>query len=153
MSDFRVIVNLATRIIQDGQVCLNMALSKYGLSSSEANVLMFLYSSGDGIPQDTIVSGTAVSKAAISRTVDSLVRKGFLSRTRNSTDKRLYQVWLTEKARNLQDYIQDQYNQMVTAASRGVPQDKVEEFTSIFRQVAENLDAYREERFGGARAR
>lgn len=148
MADFRLLVNLANRIIQDGQICLNLALRKHGLRSSEANVLMFLYSSGDGVPQDAIVSGIDISKAAISRTVESLERKGFLTRTRNHADRRSYQVWLTEKARTLQDYIQGQYMEMVAAASQGVPDDKVEEFTRLFEKVAENLDAYRQERFG-----
>lgn len=104
---------------------------------------MFLYSNGDGVKQDDIVSGVDVSKPAISRTVTSLVKKGYITRKHSPTDKRAYLVYLTEKARREEEHIQKQYADLVIAAAAGIPEDKIEEFIEIFRQVADNLEEHR----------
>ncbi len=146
LADFRLLVNLGNRIVQDGQVCLNAALREYGVSSAEANVLMFLYASGDGFTQDTIVSGVSVSKAAISRTLGSMERKSLIVRSRNESDRRSYRIWLTDRARRLRDYIEAQYKELVIAAAEGIAQEEVEGFTRVLQRVAENLESYRKGR-------
>jgi len=143
---FHKLIGLANEIIQAGQLSINAALREKRLSSPEANVLMFLYNNGDGVRQDDIVSGTEVSKPAISRTVASLVRKGWVTRLRNPRDKRSYIVNLTDKARREQQFIESQFDAIVDAAKQGISEDKVEEFLAIFAQVAENLRQYRQQR-------
>ena len=146
MVGFHRLIGLANEIIQAGQLSINSALREKRLSSPEANVLMFLYNNGDGVRQDDIVSGTEVSKPAISRTVASLVRKGWVTRQRNPRDKRSYIVNLTDKARREQQFIEAQFDAIVEAAKQGIPEDKVAEFLEIFARVAENLRQYRQQR-------
>lgn len=143
MTDFQLLVSLASRIIQSGQMCLSRSLRDSGLSSAEANVLMFLYLSGDGVRQDDIVSAIEISKAAISRTVASLVRKGYLTAEPSPDDKRVRVIRLTAKARDAQAFIDEQYASMIRAASRGVPSDTVRAAIEVCRKVADNLDAFR----------
>lgn len=140
---FRLVVNLASRVIQAGQTYLNSALRERGLSSAEANILMFLYTNGDGIRQEDIVAGVEISKPAVSRTVTSLVKKGYVKRVPGKRDRRSRIVLLTAKARDEQAFIEKQYRDLVDAASRGVPEDKVTEFIDVFKKVAENLETYR----------
>lgn len=143
MTRFELLVSLASRIIQNGQLCIVNALQEKQLGSAEANVLMFLYANGDGVKQDDIVSGVAVSKPAISRTVMSLEKKGYVTRKHSRVDKRAYLVYLTDKARREESFIQKQYADLVTAAATGIPEEKVEEFIEIFKKVADNLDNHR----------
>ncbi len=143
MTRFQLLVNLASRIIQSGQLCLLKALREKQLGSAEANVLMFLYTYGEGIKQDDIVTGVAVSKPAVSRTIMSLEKKGYIIRKPNTLDKRAHLVYLTEKARREEEYIQKQYEELVKVAAVGIPDDKIEEFIDIFQKVAENLDNHR----------
>lgn len=98
MTRFELLVSLASRIIQNGQLCIINALQEKQLGSAEANVLMFLYANGDGVKQDDIVTGVAVSKPAISRTVMSLEKKRYLIRKQSQIDKRAYLVYMTDKA-------------------------------------------------------
>ncbi|NLN22018.1 MAG: hypothetical protein GX188_08475, partial [Syntrophomonadaceae bacterium] len=90
-----------------------------------------------------IVTGIAVSKPAISRTIMSLENKGYIVRKLNTLDKRSYLVYLTEKARREEEYIQKQFEELVRVAAIGIPDDKIEEFIDIFQKVAENLDNHR----------
>ncbi len=143
MTKFQLLINLASRIIQSGQLCIISALREKQLGSAEANVLMFLYTNGEGVKQDDIVTGVAVSKPAISRTIVSLETKGYIFRKQCTEDKRAYLVYLTEKARREEECIQKQYTELVKVAAAGIPEEKVEEFIEIFKQVAENLDKHR----------
>lgn len=148
VADFRLLVSLGNRIVQEGQVCLNAALREHGVSSAEANVLMFLYGAGEGVNQDAIVSGVDVSRAAVSRTLHSMERKGLVYRTRDESDRRSYRVWLTERARGLREQIEARYRDLVTAAARGIPEEEVERITAVLQRVAENLESYRRGRAG-----
>jgi MarR family transcriptional regulator for hemolysin len=143
LTRFQLLFNLASRIIQAGQLRLIKALREKQLGSAEANVLMFLYTYGEGIKQDDIVTGVAVSKPAVSRTIMSLEKKGYIIRKPNTLDKRAHLVYLTEKARREEEYIQKQYEELVRVAAVGIPDDKIEEFIDIFQKVAENLDNHR----------
>lgn len=143
MTRFQLLVSLSSRIIQAGQLCIINALREKQLGSAEANVLMFLYTNGDGVKQDDIVYGVDVSKPAISRTVMSLEKKGYVTRKHNPADKRAYLVYLTEKARSEKDYIEKQYADLVTVAAIGIPEEKVEGFIDIFRKVADNLEDHK----------
>lgn len=148
MTRFQLVVSLAGRILQSGQMYLNSALREKQLGSAEANILMFLYTHGDGVRQEDIVAGVDVSKPAVSRTIMSLVKKGYVKRVHNQDDKRSYTILLTEKARKEEAFIQKHYEDLVVAASSGIPEAKIEEFVEIFRRVADNLDAYRKSKFG-----
>ncbi len=147
MTRFRLLVSLAGRIIQSGQLYLNTALREKQLRSAEANILMFLYTHGDGIRQEDIVAGVDVSKPAVSRTIMSLVKKGYVKRVQNEADKRSYVIWLTDKSRREEAFIQKHYEDLVVAASSGIPEAKIEEFVEVLRKVADNLDAYRKSKF------
>ena len=81
MCDIRSMISSASSIIQNAQLYLNQALQPKNLGSAEANVLMFLYTNGDHVIQDAVVVGVEVSKPAISRTIRSLERKGYITRS------------------------------------------------------------------------
>lgn len=148
MTPFQLLVSLAGRILQSGQLYLNSALREKQLGSAEANILMFLYTHGDGVRQEDIVAGVDVSKPAVSRTIMSLVKKGYVKRVRNEADKRSYIIWLTDKARKEEAFIQKHYEDLVVAACSGIPEGKIEEFVGVLSKVADNLDAHRNAKFG-----
>ena len=142
MTRFQLVVSLAGRILQSGQVYLNGVLREKQLGSAEANVLMFLYTNGDGVRQEDIVAGIDVSKPAVSRTIMSLVKKGYVKRIRNQDDRRSYMIFLTEKARREETFIEKHYENLVIAASSGIPESKIEEFVEVFKRVADNLEEF-----------
>lgn len=146
IASYQSLIGFATSIIQSGQMCINSSLRSRQLGSGEANVLMFLYTNGDGVRQDDIVAGVDVSKPAISRTVTSLQRKGYVTRTSDEKDRRAYVVRLTDLALRDREFIQQQYAELVSVAAGSIPEDKVEEFLAMFGQVAENLEKYRRQK-------
>lgn len=143
MQSIKQLISAGNNIVQSAQLYLNRAFKEKQLSSAEANVLMFLYTSGDRVSQDVIVSGVEVSKPAISRTINSLEQKGYIERESNPADKRSNLINLTAKAWQEENYIQSVYADFLTIAAQGVPLAKVQEFTQLLQQVSDNIDSYR----------
>jgi len=141
--DFYSIIAYATRMVQIGKICVNKGLKEIGLTSSESDVLMFLYANGDDIRQNHIAAGVEVSKAAISRTINSLERKGYIVREQRDEDRRAWYVRLSHKAWVHKEFIQKQYADLVEAACRGIDEHKVAEIVDIFKTVVDNMEEYR----------
>lgn len=143
MNGIKQLISAGNNIVQSAQLYLNQVLKQKQLSGAEANVLMFLYNDGDGVMQDAIVSAVEVSKPAISRTINSLVKKGYITRKPNPADKRSRLISLTAKAWEEEAYIQSVYADFLAIAASGLPIDKVDEFTKLLQKVSDNLDSYR----------
>ncbi len=143
MQGIKQLISAGNNIVQSAQLYLNQAFKEKQLSGAETNVLMFLYSNGDRVSQDAIVSGVEVSKPAISRTINSLENKGYIVREANPVDKRSKLINLTEKAWQEEEYIQSVYSDFLSIAAHGLPIDKVDEFVQLLQKVSDNIDSYR----------
>lgn len=143
MQSIKQLISAGNNIVQSAQLYLNQAFKAKQLSGAETNVLMFLYTNGDRVSQDAIVSGVEVSKPAISRTINSLENKGYIVREPNPSDKRSNLINLTEKAWQEEEYIQSVYADFLTIAAKGLPVAKVNEFVELLQQVSDNIDFYR----------
>ena len=143
MHSIKQLISAGSNIVQSAQLYLNQVLKEKQLSSAETNVLMFLYTNGDRVTQDAIVTGVEVSKPAISRTIHSLESKGYIVRKSNPADKRSNLIFLTEKAWQEEEYVQSVYADFLSIAAKGVPEAKVDEFVELLQQVSDNIDSYR----------
>ncbi len=83
---------------------INRALKQWDISSGEVGFLMTLYQ-GEGRTQEQLCSILAIDKAAATRALSSLERKGFITRQVNEQDKRCKCIHLTAKAKELQQSI------------------------------------------------
>lgn len=76
-------------------------LESYELNHSEGNVLFYLYKDGDGISQKTLKENLAVDKATVSRSVSSLLKKGYLKKESSPEDGRINLIYLTSKGEQM----------------------------------------------------
>jgi len=75
-------------------------LSPYGLSPGHHPFLMVLFHK-EGVRLEELARTLRVDKAVSTRMVRGLIEGGFAYRERDSTDRRAYRVFLTEKGRAL----------------------------------------------------
>jgi DNA-binding MarR family transcriptional regulator len=80
-----------------------------------------------------------VSKPAVSRTLASLEAKRYITRQRDSKDKRAHRIWLTEKALKTGPSIEQTYNDVFTQALQGISQDELDFFLKLFSRISENF--------------
>lgn len=84
------------------QAYVNLKLKPYNLKFSEFIFLLNLYEH-NGSSQEFMIKRKYTDKSAITRTLQSLEKKGLVRREKHSLDKRANQIFLTEKSLNYKD--------------------------------------------------
>ena len=143
MSGISDVWGIANNIIRSSRVVLNEKLKPLGLSSAEANILIQLITSGDMVRQEDLAELLDVTKPAISRALDSLERKGFVTRERDLSDKRACLIMLSPKAHGAAVVLKDTYEEIVEIAEKGLTADQIAVFLVVFQKVSDNFSSYR----------
>ena len=105
----RSVGRLVSILYRKNMVYLNMTLKQYQITSAEQPFLMYLYHQ-DGISQDELSNYLIIDKASTTRSIQSLMSKGFIRKEKDAIDKRYNRIFLTEKAHQLKDGIVQQLN-------------------------------------------
>lgn len=144
MSEINDIWLHAHHMLRTARQIVNENLRPLNLSSAEGNILLHLWTQGQAvahhaIPQEQLVEQLDVSKPAISRTLDSLEAKGFITRQPDPEDGRAHRIVMTGKARAIAPAVEQAYNQLYTLAVKGISQEELAEFTRLFGRIADNF--------------
>lgn len=139
MSEIRDVWLHAHNMIRSARQIINKNLGPLGLSSAEGNILLHVYTQGEEIGQEQLVEQLDVSKPAISRTLQSLETKAYITRQRDPDDKRAYRIRLTSKALEIGPAIEQVYNHIFTLALQGISQDELDTFMELFARISENI--------------
>lgn len=78
---------------------------------------------------------------AITRTLDRLEEKGFVHRARSSADRRIVQVELTDKGRNLADQMTQVVINVLNQHLRGFSSEEIAQFKDFLLRMIANGDA------------
>jgi MarR family transcriptional regulator, transcriptional regulator for hemolysin len=129
----------ANKIIRSSRQLINEGLKPLGLSSAEGNILFHILTRGQECAQEELVEVLDISKPAVSRALESLEGKDFITREHDPQDKRARWVRLTPKALDLGAQVQLVYQDVFSSAARGVTEQDIAVFIDLFRAVSENL--------------
>ena len=143
MPDIKDIWPLAHNILRSSRQMINNELKPLDLSSSEGNILLHLLTQGQVLGQEDIVEQLDISKPAVSRSLESLERKGYLVREVDPADKRARRVLLTEKAMEIGTRIETIYSEVFSIAVQGVTEDEINDFFELFARVSESFSKAR----------
>lgn len=81
-------------------------LSEVEITASELMYLSLLYTR-DGLTQDEMATKISVDKAATTRTIQGMEKKGLIVRDSNEKDHRSKCVYLTDKAKQMEEHIRE----------------------------------------------
>lgn len=93
----------------------------------ECPILLQLYRL-DGITQEEIVHYQSLDKSGVTRTVQSLERKGFIRREKDEKDQRCKRIFLTEEGWKVQPVIYkvlEEWNQKMTQNFSSEDEDEI----------------------------
>lgn len=99
-----MLMNNFSIIVRYCKIFTERRLSAYDLGMPEQVILMYL-SKKDQVNQDTIARYFIIDKSAIAKTLGKLESKGFIERYTNPDNKRENLVSLTQKGRDIMDYM------------------------------------------------
>ncbi len=140
MYDIRDVWQRAHQMLRSARKIINEELRPLNLSSSEGNILLHLFTQGQGeLGQEQLVEQLDISKPAVSRALDSLEQKGYVLRQEDPSDRRVHRVRLTDQARTVGPQIERAYNQLYAAAMQGISQDELAAFLQLFTRMSENF--------------
>ncbi len=91
---------LVVRTARTMKKALDTKLSEYGLTTSQLTVLNAL-AKEDGLSLSVVGKRVYLDKPAITGLADRLEKDNFVERRRTSTDRRVIQLFLTDKGSNL----------------------------------------------------
>lgn len=85
-------------VIRYTNIFINRSLSGTDISSSEYYILMYLFNK-DNVSQDEISLHYAINKGSISKTINSLVKKNYVTKNENPKNRRENITSLTVKGK------------------------------------------------------
>jgi MarR family transcriptional regulator for hemolysin len=129
----------AHNMIRSARQIINHNLRPLGLSSAEGNILLHMWLHGQEMEQERLAEQLDISKPAVSRTLNSLEKKGYVSRQPAPDDRRVQRVFLTGKTLAIGPQLEHAYNQIFALAVQGISPAELEEFTRLFRRMSENF--------------
>lgn len=139
MYEIRDIWLHAHNMIRSARQIINENLRPLNLSSAEGNILLHLLTQGQEMGQDEIVEQLDVSKPAVSRTLDSLEAKAFITRQPDLQDRRVHRVRLTQKALAIGPAVEQAYNHLYAIAMQDISPQELDEFIRLFGRMSENF--------------
>jgi MarR family transcriptional regulator for hemolysin len=152
MADIRDLWLHAHSMIRSARQIVNEGLRPLDLSSAEGNILLHLLMNGQEMGQEQLVEQLDISKPAVSRALDSLEAKNFVTRQLDPRDRRAHRVRLTERARELGPAVERAYQHLYTLAMQGISQQELDEFIRLFGRMSENFSRARKNQEGSGGA-
>lgn len=135
----------AHNMLRSARKIVNENLRPLNLSSAEGNILLHLLTQGEDMVQEQIGEVLDISKPAVSRALDSLEAKSFITRQPDAHDRRARRVRLTGQARAIGPAVEQAYNQLYTRAMQGISPEELAIFVQLFGRMAENFHRSGEE--------
>lgn len=129
----------AHKMIRSARQIINVGLRPLNLGSAEGNILLHLLMHSQEMSQEQLAEELDISKPAVSRALDSLETKSFVTRQQDPDDRRVHRVRLTDQAREIGPAVKQAYNQLYVLAVQGVSQEELDYFINLFGRMSENF--------------
>jgi MarR family transcriptional regulator, transcriptional regulator for hemolysin len=100
---------------------------------------LILIEKGNGITQQELASQLLCDKVQVVRIIDYLSSNGYVERIQNQTDKRKYELAITEKARLVLPDIKKAMNDTTLVALNGLSVKQIDQLYSMLSVIELNL--------------
>jgi len=120
-------------------------LEPLGVGKGQHSLLAALYQ-GDGVSQGDLARVLSMDKGAVARALDKLERAGFVERRRDDADRRANLVYLTDRARDIEDRLFSVLASWTNTLAEGFTEEERRQTLALLRRMAENAAC------GGTRA-
>jgi len=107
------------------------------VTSSENYILLYLFSK-DNVTQEDIAAYFAIDKGSISKSVNSLVKKGYVEKTENPDNRRANLVSLTKLGRSTFEENNKLLKEWHKSVMQGITIKEFEQLKDILARMAEN---------------
>lgn len=128
-------LNNAARLVQRR---LSTKLAPYGVTPPQWGVLVALWEQ-DGLSLSELAKRSFFDGPTMTGIVDRLETAGLVTRRRDSQDRRVISVYLTDAGRALRDVLPGLADETNDEAIAGLSEPQVRQFSDILRRIIKNL--------------
>jgi len=123
----------------------DQALAPFDLTAPQWGVLARLYEE-DGLAVGEIAGRIQTEVPTITRIVDLLEGKGFVSKKHSMKDRRSVQVFLTQKGMTIETVLRDEITKVIEIALKGFETHEVDRLKRDLARITKNLMADKPEK-------
>jgi DNA-binding MarR family transcriptional regulator len=135
----REIIFSIRRLMQAGELYTKELNKRYQVSAAQLNCILALYEHG-ALPPSQIAKHMMVQSSTVTGVVDRLEQKGFVTRMRNSPDRRIITVQLTDAGRSLAKNAPPPIQQKIINGLKKLPPDEIEQVVNSLSTLTSMLD-------------
>ena len=137
----REIIYLNRRLMQAGELFTKELNKQYQVSAPQLHCLLTLYEHGP-LPPSHIARYIMVKSSTVTGIIDRLEFKGLVSRLRNSPDRRVINIELTEAGKTLAQTAPFPIQQKIVDGLKKLPTDEIQQIVLGLSKLTHMLDVH-----------
>lgn len=119
---------------------LNQIASAYDMTKVEIDVLLFLYNNPQCDTAKDIVEIRHIAKSYVSKAVDLLVRRGYLTAEEDAADRRMVHLTMLDEAKEVAAQARKAQEEIMIVLFEGITAEEKHVFENILRKMMENME-------------
>src|SRR3990167_1710818 len=119
----------------------NQGLDKLGVTYAQSIFLIRLWEK-DGQNQMELTKSSGLRQPTVVRFLDRMERDGLLKRVRNNNDRRVFNFYLTDKAKKACQKLEVHANTMNKIATSSLSNNDIKKFKHIIIDIIKNLQTF-----------
>lgn len=127
------------KLMQAGEFYTKELNKKYQVSAPQLNCLISLYENGH-LPPSQIAKYIMVKSSTVTGIVDRLEQKGLVKRFRNSPDRRIITIELTDSGKNLAKNAPPPIQQKIIDGLKKLSKDELDQIIFSLTKLTDMLD-------------
>jgi len=127
------------KLMQAGEFYTKELNKKYQVSAPQLNCLISLYENGP-LPPSQIAKYIMVKSSTVTGIVDRLEQKGLVKRFRNSPDRRVITIELTDSGKNLAKNAPPPIQQKIIDGLKKLTKDELDQIIFSLTKLTDMLD-------------
>ncbi len=120
--------------------CIAPVCKEYNLNSTEMTVLLFLHNNPDKDTAKNIIEYSRMAKANISKAVEHLMRRDLVVRIRDTQDRRVFHLCLTETAERIMPDLHAAAETYLRGVFADFSPEELRAFNAFNNRIAENAE-------------
>jgi DNA-binding MarR family transcriptional regulator len=135
----REIIYLIRRLMQGGELYTKELNKKYQVSAPQLNCLLVLFGYGP-LPPSQIAKHILMKSSTVTGIIDRLEQKGLVLRARNSPDRRVIIIELTEAGKKLAQNAPPPLQRKIVEGLKKLPSIEIEQIVLSLTKLIQMLD-------------
>lgn len=128
-----------TQVLKEYRKISFQAVEEYGFTPSEIDVLMFLFNNAPLDTAKNISKYRGISKTLVSRSVDSLIKRGLLSTSVDAQDRRIIHLTLNKNAADIVEKLQISKDFFIRKVTEGIDKEDIDIFMKVILEMQNNI--------------